>query len=109
MPRGSFTFRFYESQLTELLKGPEGAVGRDLQRRAIRVEGRAKMNASGRPGPRVRTGRLRSSITHQLGRDSRGLYADIGSNVEYAKYLEFGTSRMPPYPFLRPALNVATL
>lgn len=27
----------------------------------------------------------------------------VGTGVEYAVYLEFGTSRMPPYPFLRPA------
>lgn len=27
----------------------------------------------------------------------------VGTHIEYAVYLEFGTSRMPPYPFLRPA------
>lgn len=29
----------------------------------------------------------------------------VGTHVEYAVYLEFGTSKMPPYPFLRPAVE----
>lgn len=28
----------------------------------------------------------------------------VGTNVEYAIYLEMGTRHMPPYPFFRPAL-----
>lgn len=97
-------FRFNEGNLQALLRGPQGAVARDLERRAIRIEAQAKQNASGRPGPRVRSGRLRGSITHRLGSDTQGLYADIGSSVLYAPYVEYGTSRMPAYPFLRPVL-----
>lgn len=84
-----------------------GAGARDLAQRAIRVESAAKVNASGRPGPNVRTGRLRSSISWRLGEDALGLYADIGSNVFYAGYVEEGTDRAPSYPFLRPALEAA--
>jgi len=98
---------FYQTALERLLSGPEGPVARDLARRAIRVESQAKLNASGRPGPNVRTGRLRSSITWNLGRDEQGVYADVGSNVEYAAYVELGTDRAPPYPYLRPALSAA--
>lgn len=29
----------------------------------------------------------------------------VGTNVEYAVYLEFGTRHMPPYPFFRPAIR----
>ena len=29
----------------------------------------------------------------------------VGTRVEYSVYLEFGTSRMPPYPFMRPAVE----
>lgn len=83
------------------------AEGRDLARRAIQVESAAKVNASGRPGPNVRTGRLRASISWRLGEDYLGLYADIGSNVEYAGYVENGTDRAPAYPFLKPALEAA--
>jgi phage gpG-like protein len=99
---------FNEGALLALLQGSDGGVARDLVQRAVRVESQAKVNASGGPpGPNVRTGRLRSSITHQVARDSQGLYADIGSNVEYAAYVELGTRFMHPRPYLRPALEAA--
>lgn len=101
------TFRWNQVELDRLLRGPTGAVARDLVRRAFRVEAAAKQNATGRPGPMVRTGRLRGSITWRLGKDWRGLYADVGTAVEYAPYVELGTSNAPPYPFLRPALAAA--
>ena len=31
----------------------------------------------------------------------------VGSHVEYATYVEFGTSRMSAQPYLRPALDIA--
>lgn len=46
-----------------------------------------------------RTGRLRNSIAHA--RDDDAAY--IGTNVEYAPYVELGTSKMKARPFLRPA------
>lgn len=51
----------------------------------------------------VCTGRLRNSITHTL--DMHGASGDvyIGTNVEYAKPVEMGTSRQKPHPYLRPA------
>ena len=97
-----------EGAITKILTSPSGPVARDLLRRAQRVESRAKLNASGRPGPRVRTGRLRASITHQLIQGGpTGLRARIGSNVHYAGYVEYGTARAPAYPYLRPALVAA--
>lgn len=48
----------------------------------------------------VDTGRLRSSITHKTDKDT----AYIGTNVEYAPYVEGGTSRMRAQPFLEPAM-----
>lgn len=47
----------------------------------------------------VDTGRLRNSITHT--HDDEAAY--IGTNVEYAPYVEFGTRRQTAQPFLRPA------
>ena len=50
----------------------------------------------------VDTGRLRDSITHaQL--DAR--HEAIGTNVEYARYVELGTSRAGARPFLVPAAS----
>ena len=45
----------------------------------------------------VRTGRLKNSISHAVSGDT----AYIGTNLEYAPYVELGTSRMAPRPFLR--------
>lgn len=49
----------------------------------------------------VDTGRLRASITHLV--DDRSV--TIGTNVEYAKYQEAGTSRMKAQPFLEPGIS----
>lgn len=105
--RASQAFRANEAALRALLVGPTGPVARDLVRRAMRVEAQAKANASGRPGPRVRTGRLRGSITWRLRQDGGQLVADVGTAVEYAPYVELGTRRARAYPFLRPALRAA--
>ena len=56
----------------------------------------------------VDTGRLRSSIIMTKGRDGAGFYVEIGTNVEYAAHVEFGTSRMRARPFLLPAIAVAS-
>lgn len=103
--------RFDQDGLKELLSSTEGDVARDLLKRGERVETAAKLNATGKEygdgtrGPRVQTGRLRTSIATELGRDAQGLFIDVGTNVEYAPYLENGTDRMPAYPFLGPALQ----
>ena len=47
----------------------------------------------------VDTGRLRNSISHAVEGDA--VY--IGTNVEYAPYVELGTSKMRARPFLGPA------
>ena len=53
----------------------------------------------------VDTGNLRRSITHEVGRDLKGLYMRYGTNVEYGIYQELGTRFHPPHPYLRPALQ----
>ncbi len=99
---------FDDAALRRLLSGPNGPVARDLARRATRVQNQAKLNASGRPGPRVRTGRLRSSISYRVITTNRGtLRADIGTNVFYGRYLELGLRNGRRYPFLIPALKAA--
>lgn len=49
----------------------------------------------------VDTGRLRNSISHAVDMSDNSVY--IGTNVEYAAYVELGTSRMKPRPYLKPA------
>ena len=48
----------------------------------------------------VDTGRLRNSITHTADEDT----AYVGTNVEYAPYVEMGTSRTRAQPFIKPAV-----
>lgn len=52
----------------------------------------------------VDSGRLRQSISVQ--KMNEGAYR-VGTNVEYALWVEFGTRRRPATPFLRPAAEVA--
>ena len=52
--------------------------------------------------PAVDTGRLRQSIGVQ--RVGEGHYR-VGTNVQYAPLLEFGTRRMAARPFIRPSLE----
>jgi HK97 gp10 family phage protein len=92
---------FDQAALRALLEGEDGDVGKDLARRAIKVEAAAKRLCS------VDTGRLRSSITWEMARDDQGLMATVGTDVEYGVYIELGTSHMAAQPFLRPALEAA--
>ncbi len=77
----------------------ETAVERQLVESAIMVETDAKVFSP------VDTGRLVNSITHRIVRDDGVLTAEVGTNVEYAPYQEFGTSKMKAQPFLNPALD----
>ena len=72
------------------------------------VERQAKINVSKSPPehPQVQTGRLRSSIIHQITTEGNSIVAEIGTNVVYSKYLEFGTSKHSPYPWLFPAVEM---
>lgn len=103
--------------LHSFINSPTGGVARDLSRRAVAVESRAKTllndsfpppSSPGEP-PHKRSARLQTSITWALGEDSLGVYAEVGTNVEYAIYLELGTDRMAARPFLEPALSAARI
>lgn len=61
--------------------------GNLVARAALVIERQAKINASGRPGPNVQTGRLRASITTQIESPVRAV---VGTNVKYAPPVEFG-------------------
>lgn len=50
----------------------------------------------------IRTGRLRNSLTHEVHTEEKSVW--IGTAVEYAKFVEFGTRKMKPRPYLKPAI-----
>ena len=70
---------------------------------AARIYG-ARRSTPGDP-PYKQTGRLRSSITHEMITDGQGAIARIGTNLKYGLYLELGTRRMAARPYLRRALD----
>lgn len=77
----------------------ETAVERALIRGALLIERDAKILAP------VDTGRLRASITHRLEGNSGKPSIVVGTNVEYAKAVEFGHSGMTILPKNKKALS----
>ncbi|MFA5037988.1 MAG: HK97 gp10 family phage protein [Candidatus Izemoplasmatales bacterium] len=74
-----------------------------LEKAGLIVERQAKINVSQSTGhPKVQTGRLRASITHNVNPGE----VEIGTNVYYGKYLEHGTVNHPPYAWLFPAVEL---
>ena len=64
-----------------------------LEAIGLAAEGHAKKECP------VDTSTLRNSITHVV--DEKAAY--IGTNVEYAPYVELGTSKQKAQPYLKPA------
>lgn len=77
----------------EVKSAMEKAIARGLEEIGLTAEAYAKLKCP------VDTGRLRNSISH----DARDKEVYIGTNVEYAPYVEMGTSRTKAQPFLKPA------
>lgn len=48
-------------------------------------------------------GNLRSSINHKVNKNDKSVV--IGTNVEYAPFVEKGTSKMAAQPYLTPAIE----
>lgn len=71
----------------------------DAKKRALEIMGGKAESYAKQLAP-VDTGRLRNSITHQQYDESTEI---IGTNVEYAPYVELGTKRQKAKPYLRPA------
>lgn len=52
----------------------------------------------------VDTGNLRSSLNDEVIKENNEIVGRVGTNVEYAGYVEYGTKRQTAQPYLRPAL-----
>lgn len=89
------TWEMAEEKLKSQLSA---AMGRGMTEIAMMLEADAILNCP------VDTGRLRASITHKVENDGISASATIGTNVEYAPHVEFGTVHQKAQPFLRPAL-----
>ena len=87
----------YKDNTDEVLKGLSDAVERALTRIGLAAEGYAKKECP------VDTGNLRNSITNEVRSSEKSVY--IGTNVEYAAYVELGTTRTKAKPYLKPAAS----
>ena len=97
----SVTIKSYRKERErEILDGLQ----KGLEKVGLIVERQAKVNVTQSPPshPQVQTGRLRSSITHEVGEGE----VAIGTNVKYGAYLEHGSAHNPPYPWLFPSVEV---
>jgi len=91
-------FKIKTNNIDQIKAASEQAVRIGLEMCGLQAEGYAIDIC-----PVGATGRLRGSITHGVIQEE--LTAFIGTNVKYAAYVEFGTSRMKPQPYLKPAVN----
>lgn len=83
---------------SELIKQASAeAIAAALEAIGLQAEGYAKLLCP------VDTGNLRNSITHTTQDNEKAVY--IGSNVEYAAYVEMGTDRNAPQPYIEPAVT----
>ena len=89
---GNFKFK---SRKDEVLDELDNALEVALEEIGLTAEGFAKKKCP------VDTGRLRNSISHASTEDT----AYVGTNVEYAVYVEMGTVNTKPQPYLRPAIT----
>ena len=69
--------------------------GRFLESAGVMVQGTAKRLVP------VDSGNLRGSINREVYADR----AEVGTNVEYAEHVEYGTRHMEAQPYLRPAID----
>ena len=83
----------YKDYSKEVLSAMEKGIKNGLEAIGLTAETYAKQETP------VCTGRLRNSISHTV--DSEAAY--IGSNVEYAPYVELGTSRAKAHHMLQKA------
>lgn len=89
---------FDQAGLDALFNGTHGAMAKEMKKKGIRVARTAKRLAP------VDTGRLRSSIAEELSGTESLIIERVGSDVNYAAFVELGTSRSRAKPYLRPAL-----
>lgn len=86
-----------QDNIEQAVDGIESAIGVALEEIGLLAE-----NYAAKKCP-VDTGNLQGSIAHEVDVDDNAVY--IGTDVEYAPYVELGTSRQKAQPFLRPAAS----
>lgn len=92
---------FIRDHTNEVIAAKNAAVEAALEEIGMLCEGYAKVHLESNPR-RIDTGNLRNSITHKMKGNNAVI---VGSPVEYAKYVEYGTSKMAPNNFIRSSVG----
>lgn len=93
------THKLNTSQINYILNSPAGPAARDLLKRGIRVQSRARRNLGGTTGSgprRIDTGLLRASIHTNLMTGGPYLVMRVGSGQFYALWVHDGTGIYGP-------------
>lgn len=98
--------KLFEKALAEQIEQALIAIGIAAEGNAKREITKRVYNTPESKSGYVRTGRLRNSITHASDAEEKAVI--VGSNVEYAPYVELGTSKMIARPYLVPAVTQHT-
>jgi len=98
--RSTAVGNFVKGKVVEKLRGNRSG-------RVYNVPGTSTLYIASAPGepPASATGRLRSDIKFEVKHEIGGYVTIIGSTLEYAPWLEFGTSKMQKRPFLGPVFR----
>lgn len=99
----SFSIEGFDELVKALAKFPDDAaevMASSVMQGALIVQDDAKVRCP------VDTGTLKRSIHSEFEEQTpNSASAVVGTDVEYGKYVEFGTSRMSAQPYLRPAVD----
>lgn len=88
-----------QAKLNKLTPLTSAAMSRGVMKAGLKVEGDAKLLSP------VDTGSLRGSINTSGSSNASSATAIVGTNLEYAAYVEMGTSKSKAQPYLQPALQ----
>lgn len=99
MAKVTATHKLNNVQINYILKSPSGPAARDLIKRGIRVQNKARRNLGGTTGSgprRIDTGLLRASIHTNLLSGGPYLTMRVGSGQYYALWVHDGTGIYGP-------------
>ena len=96
--KGDFKFTLDVDNSEEVIRSKNEAVRKALLAIGMNAESYAKKSLTDQRA--VDTGRLRNSVTHEEDATS----VQVGTNVEYAPYIELGTYKMRARPYIKPAI-----
>lgn len=99
MARWSFEIAVVSNRFPELVERYPQKASAAVHKTAYDIEARAKAVVP------VDTGNLKNSIRSEFSSD--GLTGYVGTSVEYAPYVEFGTRKMGARPYLTTAAETA--